>query len=152
AYYERAVRLLNDFDELESSMGDAQASPQGRLRVEIGTAAASLLIMPALRSFCDRYPHIQVDISASHPTADLIGDNIDCAIRMGELTDPSLVDRRIGNLSWASFAAPAYLQRHGTPAHPRELEKKHLLIGFFAGGARRLSPQRFEQGTDSFEF
>jgi LysR family transcriptional regulator for bpeEF and oprC len=151
AYFERAARLINDFDDLEGSMANAQASPKGRLRIDVGTSVASQVIIPALWSFCDRYPDIQVDLGASDRTVDLIGDNVDCVIRAGDLVDQSLVARRIGNLPWVTVASPAYLQRHGTPAHPDELEKKHLVIGFFMGSTRRTYPHAFRKGDAQME-
>ena len=151
AYFERVARLLNDFDELEGSMANAQASPKGRLRIDVGTSVASEIILPALWSFCDLYPDIQVDVGASDRLVDIIGDNVDCVIRGGELTDQSLVARRIGNLPWVTVASPAYLKRYGTPTHPSELEKKHLIVGFFAGSTRRLYPHEFVKGDERIE-
>ncbi|MEO5795417.1 MAG: LysR family transcriptional regulator, partial [Rhodoferax sp.] len=81
AYYERTARLLADLDELEASMGNAQTNPQGRLRVDVGSALASLLIIPALSGFFQRYPDIQLDLGVSDRPVDLIGDNVDCVIR-----------------------------------------------------------------------
>ncbi len=151
AYFERAARLLNDFDELEGSMANAQASPKGRLRIDVGTSVASHVIIPALWSFCDQYPDIQVDLGASDRIVDLIGDNVDCVIRGGELADQSLVARRIGNMPWVTVASPAYLKRYGTPTHPAELEKKHLVIGFFSGSTRRMYPHEFVRGEERVE-
>ncbi|RZL92391.1 MAG: LysR family transcriptional regulator [Variovorax sp.] len=148
AYFERAARLINDFDDLEGSMANAQASPKGRLRIDVGTTVASQIIIPALRSFCDQYPDIQVDLGASDRVVDLIGDNVDCVIRGGELSDQSLVARRIGNIPWVTVATPAYLKRYGTPTHPAELEKKHLVIGFFSGSTRRMYPHEFVRGDE----
>src|SRR5213076_2486580 len=65
AYYDRAVRLLSEIDELESSMSHAKASPRGRLRIDVGTSVAQLLLIPALPDFYARYPHIQVDLGVS---------------------------------------------------------------------------------------
>ena len=151
AYFERAARLINDFDDLEGSMANAQASPKGRLRIDVGTTVASQVIIPALWRFCDQYPDIQGDLGASDRVVDLIGDNVDCVIRGGELVDQSLVARRIGNLPWVTVASPAYLKRYGTPTHPNELEKKHLIIGFFAGSTRRMYPHEFARGDERVE-
>src|SRR5687768_8296025 len=60
AYYERTVRLLNDLDDIEASMTNAQASPSGRLRVDVGTSVARLIIIPGLVDFYRRYPDIQL--------------------------------------------------------------------------------------------
>src|SRR3546814_5576863 len=68
---------------------------------------------------------------SSDRIVDIIDENVDCVVRGGELTDQSLIARRIGDLALGVFAAPSYLQRVGTPAHPRELENsQHRIVGF----------------------
>lgn len=151
AYFERTARLLNDFDEIEASMTNAQANPSGRLRIDVGTSTARMLILPALDSFCDRYPEIQVDLGVSDRPVDLISDNVDCVIRAGELTDQSLVARRIGTLGFVTVASPAYLKRYGTPQHPLDIEKRHHVVSFFAGGTRRVYPHEFNKGEEHIE-
>ena len=89
AYYERTVRLLSDLDDIEASMTNARANPMGRLRVDVGTSVAQLLIIPHLADFQTRFPDIQLDLGVSDRTVDLIGDNVDCVIRGGELSDQS---------------------------------------------------------------
>jgi LysR family transcriptional regulator for bpeEF and oprC len=151
AYYERTARLLNDFDDIESNMVNAQATPSGRLRVDVGSAMARQVIVPALGSFFEKYPDIQIDLGASERMVDLIGDNVDVVIRAGDVVDQSLVARRIGNLPFVTVAAPSYLQRHGTPQHPSELERKHLVVGFFSGNLRQPYPHQFDKGDESLE-
>ena len=151
AYYERAARLLNDFDELEAGMNNAQASPQGRLRIDVGSSTAKLLIIPKLQAFCDRYPDIQVDLGVTDRPVDLLGENVDCAIRAGRLTDPSLVARRIGQLPFITVASPDYTRRYGMPQHPRELEKRHHVVGFFSARSRRNHPHEFSKGDERYE-
>jgi LysR family transcriptional regulator for bpeEF and oprC len=151
AYFERTARLLNDFDEIEASMTNAQANPTGRLRIDVGTSTARMIILPALESFCDRYPDIQVDLGVSDRPVDLISDNVDCVIRAGDLTDQSLVARRIGTLEFVTVASPAYLKRYGVPQHPTDIEKRHHLVSFFAGGTRRVYPHEFHKGDEHIE-
>ncbi|VWX63038.1 Transcriptional regulator, LysR family [Burkholderiales bacterium 8X] len=151
AYYERTARLLNDFDEIEASMTNAQASPTGRLRIDVGSSAARMIILPALATFCDRYPEIQVDLGVSDRTVDLITDNVDVVIRAGELTDQSLVARRIGTLAFVNVASPAYIRRYGVPQHPSEIGKKHHVVSYFAPGTRRMYPLEFRKGEEVVE-
>ncbi len=151
AYYERAARLLNDFDDLESSMTNAQAKPQGRLRIDVGSSIASHIVIPALAKFCALYPDIQIDLGASDRVADLITDNIDCVIRAGAITDQSLVARRIGNLPFVTVASPAYLRSHGVPLHPHDLEKSHRVVKHFSGNTRRFFPIEFNKDGERLE-
>ncbi|MCP1650140.1 LysR family transcriptional regulator [Pseudomonas nitroreducens] len=131
AYYERVVRLLADMDDAETSLSGAAAMPRGRLRVDVPSPLARLLLIPALPDFHQRYPDIQIDLGVSDRMVDLIDENVDCVVRGGELTDLSLMARRIGDLPLGVFAAPAYLQRAGVPAHPSELENsQHRIVGY----------------------
>jgi len=151
AYYDRTVRLLTDLDDIEASMTNARANPRGRLRIDVGTSVAQLLIIPHLAEFHARYPDIQVDLGVSDRTVDLIGDNVDCVIRGGELSDQSLVARRIGNLEFITVAAPAYLERKGTPAHPLEIEEKHASVIYFSPQSGRHYPLEFRRGDESID-
>ena len=146
AYYDRAVRLLADFDDIEASMTNARANPSGRLRVDVGTATAQLLIIPRLAQFHARYPDIQLDLGVSDRPVDLVGDNVDCVIRAGELSDQSLVARRIGNLEFVTVAAPEYLRRRGTPQHPLDIEREHQVVTYFSPLTGRHYPLEFHQG------
>jgi DNA-binding transcriptional LysR family regulator len=152
AYYERTARLLNDLDDIEASMTNAQASPSGRLRVDVGASVARHIVIPALPGFYERYPDIQLDLGVSDRVVDLIGDNVDCVIRAGDLTDQSLVARRIGNLALVTVASPAYLKRHGTPAHPSELEDgRHSTVCFMSSRTGRPHPHIFEKDGETLE-
>ena len=151
AFYERTARLLSDFDDLESSMVNAQATPSGRLRVDVGSATARLVVIPALAGFFERYPDIQVDLGVSDRVVDLVGDNVDVVIRVGEIIDESLVARRLGQLPFVTVAAPAYLERYGAPQHPREIEQRHLVVSYFAGNLRHAHPHRFDKGDEQIE-
>lgn len=152
AYYERTVRLLSDLDDIEASMTNAQARPSGRLRVDIGSAVARLLVIPALPQFFRAYPDIQLDLGVSDRPVDLIADNVDCVIRGGELTEQSLVARRIGGVELMTVATPAYLHDFGTPAHPSELENgRHRVVNYFSTRTGRPYPNLFIQGEQSLE-
>ncbi len=151
AYYERTVRLLADLDDIEASMTNARANPLGRLRVDVGTAVAQLLIIPHLPEFQARYPDIQLDLGVSDRPVDLLGDNVDCVIRGGALSDQSLVARRIGNLEFITVASPDYLARKGTPAHPLEVEEKHTSLLYFSPQSGRHYPLEFRKGAESID-
>ena len=131
AYYDRAVRLLAELDELETALPNAATLPKGQLRVDVPAPLATLILVPALPDFYARYPDIQLDMGASDRKVDLIGENVDCVVRGGEITDQSLVARHVGDLALGVYAATGYLERAGTPAHPRELEDSaHRIISF----------------------
>ncbi|MDH1210588.1 LysR substrate-binding domain-containing protein [Pseudomonas chengduensis] len=131
AYYERVVRLLADVDDAETSLSSAALAPRGRLRVDVSSPFARMLLIPALPGFYARYPEIQLTLGVSDRIIDIIGENVDCVVRGGEITDQSLIARHVGDLQLGIYATPGYLQRAGTPTHPRELEAAgHHTVGF----------------------
>lgn len=134
AYYERSVRVLADLDDAETSLSSAAAEPRGRLRVDVPSPLARLILMPALPAFHKKYPEIQLDMGVSDRVVDVIGENVDCVVRGGELRDRSLKARHVGDLQLGVYAAPGYLKHAGTPAHPDELENSHhRIVGFLWG-------------------
>lgn len=152
AYYERTSRLLNDLDDIEASMSNAQANPSGRLRVDVGTSVARLIVIPALPDFFRRYPDIQLDLGVTDRPVDLLGDNVDCVIRGGELTEQSLVARRVGNMRLVTVASPAYLKRCGTPLVPADLERgPHTTVNYFSSRTGRPYPHVYERAGESLE-
>src|SRR5688572_16255637 len=137
AYYDRVVRILADLDELDSNMTLSQASPKGRLRIDISASLALLILIPALPQFHARYPDIQIDLGVTDRPVDLVGENVDCVVRAGEITDQSLIARRIGEFGFVFCAAPSYLAQHGVPKHPAELERNHSMVGYFSSTTGR---------------
>ena len=151
AYYERASRLLTELDDLDASMTNAQANPSGRLRIDVGSSMANLLLIPAIESFYERFPDIQLGMGVSDRIVDMIADNVDCVIRVGEISDQSLVARRIGHLAFVNVASPGYLRRHGVPMHPHDLEKSHRVVNHFSGNTRRMYPLEFNKDGEHIE-
>lgn len=152
AAYDRALRLLSEMDELESSMSRAKANPRGRLRIDVGAAVAQLLLIPALPEFHARYPDIQIDLGVSDRPVDLIGENVDCVLRGGEITDQSLVARRIGEFHTILCATPDYLKRRGLPKHPNDLEgDTHRVVSYFSHRTGRPYPLTFTKDGERLE-
>lgn len=121
AYYERVIRLLAELDDIENNILSDATAPRGLLRVDVPSPFANIILVPALPEFHARFPEIQLDIGASDRKVDLIGENVDCVVRGGDIEDGSLVARRIADLQLGVYAAPSYLGQAGTPAHPDEL-------------------------------
>ncbi|QGW83172.1 LysR family transcriptional regulator [Variovorax paradoxus] len=152
AYYERVVRLLADMDDAETSLSSASALPRGHLRVDVPSPLARMILVPALPAFYARYPDIQLDMGVSDRTVDVIGDNVDCVVRGGELTDRSLMARRVGDLQLGVYAAPRYLELAGTPLHPRELEDTHhRIVGFLWSRSGKTFPYAMRLGEERIE-
>lgn len=153
AYYERVVRLLADLEDADTSLSSALASPKGRLRVDVPSPLARLILMPALPAFHARYPDIQLDMGVSDRVVDLIGDNVDCVLRGGEVTDPSLIVRHVGDLRLGVYAAPSYLERAGTPLHPNELTDNthHRTVGYLRSRSGKVAPITMQREDEQIE-
>ena len=152
AYYERVVRLLADVDDAETSLSSASMAPRGRLRVDVTSPFARMLLIPALPAFYARYPEIQLTMGVSDRLIDIIGENVDCVVRGGEITDQSLIARHVGDLQLGIYATPGYLQRAGTPMHPRELEAAgHHTVGFLWSRTGKALPYAMQRGEERIE-
>lgn len=150
AYYERVVSLLADLEDADAGLSNALAAPTGRLRVDVPSPIACLILMPALPAFHARYPEIQIEMGVSDRLVDLIGDNVDCVVRGGELADSSLMARRVGELRFGVYASPGYLERVGMPAHPRELEGTlHHIVGFLRARSGKVAPFTMRRADES---
>ncbi|KQW51395.1 MULTISPECIES: LysR family transcriptional regulator [unclassified Roseateles] len=148
-YYERIVRVLSDLAEADSDLSGDAGAPAGRLRVDVPSPFARLVLMPALPDFHRRYPDIQLDMGVSDRVVDVIGDNVDCVLRGGEVTVPSLIARRVGELPLGVYAAPGYLQHAGTPAHPRELAgTHHRIVGFLRSSSGKVAAMPMRRGDE----
>lgn len=137
AYYERAVQLLQDLDETESLISQATASPKGRLRVDVPGSLGRRIIVPALNDFLSRYPEIELEMGCNDRPVDLIEEGVDCVIRGGELTDLSLVARRVGSLKFLTCASPAYLAEYGEPQTPADIER-HKGVHYFSSKSGKI--------------
>lgn len=145
AYYEGLARLLVEMDEMESSLADAQASPKGKLRVDVGGAVASIILIPALQEFHALYPDIQLELGVTDRPIDLIKDNVDCVIRGGVLTDLSLVARLVGRFRFVTCATPQYWKAHGIPEDPYALETGFPVASYFSTRTGRIVPLEYEK-------
>jgi DNA-binding transcriptional LysR family regulator len=149
AYYERTRQMLSDLDDIEATLGRGQASPRGVLRVDTGGAVASGILIPALPAFRARYPDIQIQLSVTDRTVDLVAENIDCAIR-STADAPDLVTHPIGTLAWTTCASPAYLRMYGTPKHPQDIVDKNMpVVGYFSASSGLTQPVMFCRGKET---
>lgn len=147
AYYQSAVRLLRDLEEMDASVGGSAARPAGRLRVDIGSSLANLVLIPRLPEFLARYPDIELMLGVSDRSVDLVGDGVDCVIRGGLLADSSLIARHLVDLPFVTCAAPAYAQRHGLPDSIVDLAEHHRALGYVSASTGATFPLRFhDQG------
>jgi LysR family transcriptional regulator, regulator for bpeEF and oprC len=89
-----------------------------------------------------------MELGSSDRPVDLIEEGVDCAVRGGELGDTSLIARRVGVVNFVTAAAPSYLARFGTPAHPRDLER-HRCVNYFSAKTGRIYDWDFTRGDET---
>jgi len=128
AFYESALRLVDEFDAMESLVGRGQSAPSGLIRVTVAPVFGRLYIVPRLPEFFARYPDISIELTGSERAINLIEEGVDLAIRNGELADSSMIVRRIAMTPFATVATPAYLAAHGVPKTPADLDGHACLI------------------------
>lgn len=151
-YYERIVQVLAELDDVEASLPGAVAAPRGLLRVDVPSPFATMILIPALPQFHARFPDIVFDLGASDRKVDLIGDKVDCVVRGGEITEQSLVARRVGELRLGVYAAPSYLARLGYPAHPQLLDDSaHRIVRFRWSRSGNGFPYAMHRGAESVQ-
>lgn len=131
AYYQRCVRLLADLEETEAVFSSAQQQPAGKLRIDLHATLAMHFVLPVLDHFCARYPRIELEIGMGDRLVDLVREGVDCVLRVGELSDSSMVARRLALLEQVTCASPAYLAAHGTPENLAQLDG-HRAVNFFS--------------------
>ena len=131
-YYERCLRILNELDDAERAAGDLQAAPRGLLRVTTSVSFGSHQLAPAIADYLLAYPDVSIDLSLHDNYVDLLEERIDLAIRLGQLSDSSLIAKKLYAVEMVLCASPAYLAAHGTPQKPRDLVKHNCLIYTYA--------------------
>ena len=125
---EHARQVMAEVDAASALAEQRQATPSGRLRVSMPADLARNVLAPMLAEFIARYPAIVLEIDLSPRRVDLIGENFDLALRMGELTDDSsLAARRFAVFSAGLYASPGYLRQRGEPTEPSDLARHEML-------------------------
>ncbi|RWO31653.1 MAG: LysR family transcriptional regulator [Mesorhizobium sp.] len=135
-YAESARRILNDIKEAEIAVQPG-AEPRGRLRVSLPSAFGHRLIVPMLPAFIDRYPAVELELMFTDAIVDLLAEATDVAVRVAAHSDSRLVVRRLAPNRRVICASPRYLERHGMPTTPDDLQG-HICLGVTARGGLNI--------------
>lgn len=131
SYLEHVRRILADVQETDAMLSAGRSVPRGVLRVDMPVALGRQYIVPALPRFAAQYPELEVIALLEDRRSNLVEQGIDAAVRIGPLSDSSLIARRVFEAKWATYASPDYLALHGEPTKPSELDGHHCL-GLYA--------------------
>ncbi|HEY5972064.1 MAG TPA: LysR substrate-binding domain-containing protein [Pseudoxanthomonas sp.] len=126
-YYEHCQRIARELSEAESAVSQLQGGPRGWLRFTAPYSIGIDKIAPLLGEFHARHPEVRIDMVLSNEPLDLIGGEIDVALRLGALPDSNLIARRLGTLRTQVYASTNYVARHGEPLHPDDLQHHRVL-------------------------
>lgn len=130
----RAEIALRELDEAAQQAREAEVAAVGRLRVACSATFGGRFLVPCLSAFRAKHPQVELDLRFSDRRVDLLHDQIDVAIRLGELEDSSLILHRISAEQRWLYATPDYLDRHGRPKKPEDLRAHQCL---YLGDERR---------------
>lgn len=136
ALLEKCSELLGRIDETLEYVGSLSDGPRGSLHISAGIGFGVNVLSELLPAFVGRYPNVDVVLDLSSQSADLVGDRIDVAIRMGPMQDSQIVAQRLGVLHRYVCASPEYLARRGTPTTIADL-RDHDLIELPVADGRR---------------
>ena len=133
-YYRSCLRVMDELDEAESLLASRKKAVSGTVRISLPVSYGRICVMPVLATLCAEYPELRLDIRFTDRQVDLIEENIDLAIRLGDTgNSASLAGRKIATQQSVICASPDYLRRHGQPGSPEEL-LSHDCLGFSRDG------------------
>lgn len=143
AYYHRCLSILAQVEEADTLAAD---SPRGVLKVDVHGTLARHFLLPGLPAFLEANPELDIVLSEGDRLVDLVGEGVDCVLRVGILQDSDMVARQVALLDEVTVASPDYLARHGTPQSPAALAG-HVIVGFHSSRVGHTLPlELMEEG------
>ena len=128
-FYQHCRGVLDGLDAAEQAVSHLQSKPQGRIKLTAPVTYGEQQLLPLVNDFMVRYNDIEVTAFLSNQKMDLIDGGYDLAIRIGKLSDSTMMAKKLSRRTNFVCAAPAYLERHGTPHSLSELSKHNCLLG-----------------------
>lgn len=142
--FRRCQRLLAEVEELRADAAGVRSGPSGVLRIDMPIVLGRRTVLPLLAQLAAAHPALSFDIRLQDGYADLVKEGIDLAIRIGHLSDSTLVSRRFGSQDMVLVATPAYLAERGTPRRLEQLAAHDALV-FRLPSTGKDRPWQFRQ-------
>lgn len=139
AYYQRCMVGLEEIKAAEQELATTQAEPQGLLRITAPLDLGSSILPSVISKYIKKFPKVKVEMILSDSRVDLLSENVDVAIRAGELKDSSLIAKRVGSTYFVLVATQKYLKEQGTPHHPKDLTQHQCLLFTSVGETWKLA-------------
>jgi DNA-binding transcriptional LysR family regulator len=127
AFLEDCQRILNDLASAEAAVSLGGVKATGHLRLSAPAGFGRRHVAPLVQAFLDANPEVTVSLDLSDRLVDLVNEGMDCAVRIGELSDSSLIGIKLGEMPRAVVASPEYLARHGVPRTLADLAEHNCL-------------------------
>jgi len=147
-FYERATAIATDLDHAKAEARSLHDDVKGRLRVQLRVATGTTVIVPALPRLLEQHPELCLDISLSDERRDLIANDIDVAVWLGDLPDSELVARRLSPNRRIVCGSRAYLDKHGVPSTPEDLRQHNCLVFSASPSCKRWAFTRAGEQVD----
>ena len=128
SFYERSARILADLDEAEAAVHQQHGELRGKLRIALPLSFGISHMCKPISEFAKMYPKVAFDLDLNDRRVDLVQEGADLALRIGHLSDSSLIARRLFDSHTVVCASPAYLEEHGVPEIPEDLRDHHCLV------------------------
>ncbi|WP_227814438.1 LysR family transcriptional regulator [Nitrogeniibacter aestuarii] len=129
AYYDRCKQIMAELDEADSAVGAVTGTAVGKLRINAPVSFGIRHLSPVWGRFMKRYPNVELEIDLSDRIVDVVDEGFDAVIRISRLVDSTLVHRKLATTQIIAVASPGYIEAHGLPRHPEELDG-HQMIGY----------------------
>jgi DNA-binding transcriptional LysR family regulator len=130
SYYQQCLRIVEDVAEVESGLRNDNCALVGKIKIAAPLSFGLTHLAPALRDFNQQHPDIHYDLDFNDRKVDLVEEGFDLAIRISKLEDSSLIARKMTSGLSVLAASPVYLEQHGTPFTPADLEQGHVKLRY----------------------
>jgi DNA-binding transcriptional LysR family regulator len=127
-YYEDICQILDDIDMAERHVSGEYLQPKGRLTITAPTMFGRLHILPIVNQFLQTHQQIEIDLLLTNFVVDLVGEHINLGVRIGALSDSSMIARRAGTIRQIVCASPEYLSQNGTPQHLEDIANHQSIL------------------------
>lgn len=126
-YYQSCLPILAAIDDAEQAVKSTHEEPRGLLKVNVSTALGLSHLEPLIPAFLNKYPELRIQLTLSESVVNMVEEEVDVAVRTGNLPDSSLIARKLGNTRRIVAASPIYIERHGIPRRPDDLNDHNCL-------------------------
>ena len=142
----RFQQVVQELNNLRTAGGNVDSEPQGSLRITAPSYLTRHWLVDILAAFMKEYPLVNIELLASDRNVNLVAEGFDIAIRAGNLSDSTLISRKLGNTSTMLVASPDYLDKHGRPSSPADLKHHSCIVDTVPGYGERWP---FDQASRS---